>query len=321
MCCCCWRQRMRCAGLPQHLTEKVSLILYTLVYIVIPQSQWLFCLLKQEAQRKMPQSPPRTKILLLNIHPNLCLETKYSWDNGHSPAAIGKQSGYSSIVSRCLRKSYSNHNFISVIMKITKGFFFKATKNSQQKIFSRAFIDRLSCLQQFRTPATEAHHFFFASLSAEEIFVTVAVSLEISMQHKGAACYQSSRRRQRQIKSNEKTRYRYRGDCDYQRANGFVMVRTELRRIPSISNGFAEKSLQTIKVLCCSLSHFPCLFFSLLVGWGFLYSFFISPLLDWIALSCLCHTKSQISRFLFHSRHNLRQSNLNGNFVFTSFIY
>jgi len=47
--------------------------------------------------------------------------------------------------------------------------------------------------------------FLFASFSAEEIFITVAVSLEISIQHKGAACYPSSRRRQRQIKSNEKT--------------------------------------------------------------------------------------------------------------------
>lgn len=69
-------------------------------------------------------------------------------------------------------------------------------------------------------------------------------------------------------------------DCDYQRANGFVMVRTELRRITGISNGFVEKSLQAIKVLSCSLSHFPFFFFSLLVGIFLILCFFISLLLD-----------------------------------------
>lgn len=119
--------------------------------------------------------------------------------------------------------------------------------------------------------------FLFASFSAAEIFITVAVSLEISIQRKGAACYQSSRRRQRQIKSNEKTWYRYREDCDYQRANCFVTVRTELRRIPGISNGYIEKSLQTIKVLSCSLSQFPYFFFSLLVGIFLILFLYISP--------------------------------------------
>lgn len=48
--------------------------------------------------------------------------------------------------------------------------------------------------------------FLFASFSAEEIFITVAVSLEVSTQGKGAACYQSSRRRQR---TNEKAMKRH----------------------------------------------------------------------------------------------------------------
>lgn len=163
--------------------------------------------------------------------------------------------------------------------------------------------------------------FLSASFSTEQIFITVAVSLEISIQLKGAACYQSSRRRQRQIKCSEKTRYRYTADCDYQRANGFVMLRTECRRITGISNGFVEKSLQAIKVLSCSLSHFPFFFFSLLIGIFLILHFFISLPLDWIALSSPHHTKSQLTGFLFSCRHNSRQSNLNSNFVFTSFIY
>lgn len=150
-------------------------------------------------------------------------------------------------------------------MNITKGFFFKVTKNSQRYFYFTGLHWQTLVCSNSELWLLKLIALLFASFSAEEIFITVAVSLEISIQRKGAACYQSSRR-QRQIKHNKKTWYRYNEDCDYQGANGFVMVRTELRRIPSISNGFVEKSLQTIKVLSCSLSHFLYLLFYLLVG-------------------------------------------------------
>lgn len=188
----------------------------------------------------------------------------------HSPAAGGKHSlQYSSTVSKCKRKSNSNHNFTSVITNISKGFFFKVTKTSQQYFyFTRLHWQTLLFVAIQNSSYWSSSLFLFASFGSEEIFITVAVSLEISIQRKGAACYQSSRRRQRQIKSNKKTWYRYREHCDYQRANGFVMVRTELSRISSISNGFVEKSLQTIQsiklfliVLCLSLLFFASWYF------------------------------------------------------------
>lgn len=161
-----------------------------------------------------------------------------------------------SISCKCPRKSNSNHNFISGIMKITKSFFFKAMKNSQQKFYFTSFH-----WQTLLSAAIQNSGYWSSSLflCLPQCWGDIynCCNLEISIQHKGAACYQSSRRRQRQIKSNEKTWYRYRGDCDYQRANGFVMVSTDLEEYPVLVMVLLKNLFRPLKYYAVLYHTFP----------------------------------------------------------------